>query len=188
MRVKIEELEEFYWNIKKPLEWLTKTGKGIYMPSKPGILFEASKKSELRPFFSRLTNKNVLLDAGSGDGLSTIFFGYFKTDIIGIEYDDRLFEFSKTFLEMIKNRFPIKANISFICDDFMKFDFNKVDLIYYYEETDENFITLADKFQSDAKDCTLMLVLHDPTHKKADLNRIGYLEIPPEYCFSLYKK
>jgi hypothetical protein len=188
MKSQIRELEQFYWNTKKPLQWLTKTEKGIYMPSKPDILFQASKSREFGPFFSKLNKNNILLDAGSGDGLSTVFFGFFKTNIIAIEYDKRLHDFSKTFLDLVNNKFKIKAKIQFICDDFLNFDLKKADLMYYYEEDNNNFETLANKFRSEAKEGTLMLVLHDPTHKKADLDRIGYLEIPPEYFFSLYRK
>ena len=84
----------------------------------------------------KITNKDVFLDIGCGDGYNLLYINYFYKfkKIIGIEIDNNIFEICKYNINLINSN---------------KIDIHNIDAIKYKISGDVNFIYLYNPFAKD---------------------------------------
>lgn len=86
-----------------------------------------------------ISNKDVILDVGSGDGYNLIYFNKFYNfnKIIGVEIDDNIFQVCRKNLKLVNDK-----KISVIKNDILKIEIpNNVNFIYLFNPFQKNYIT-----------------------------------------------
>jgi SAM-dependent methyltransferase len=99
------------------------TGKGLFYPSLLDDLLPALQ-AEVRP-------GRRLLDLGSGDGRVVFLAAYLGADATGIEFERELDHLARRASRRLAGRVPVER-ARFRRGDFLKEDFSKYDVLFYY--------------------------------------------------------
>lgn len=91
-------------------------------------IFGVSDLEHIQEFFEQINLKGNFVDLGSGDGRVVIMAAKITKNAVGIEFDEILVRKSKKHAE------KLESEAIFLCQDYEKYDFSKVDVLFSYAD------------------------------------------------------
>ncbi|MBI2662006.1 hypothetical protein HYX11_00935 [Candidatus Woesearchaeota archaeon] len=180
MKDKFTRLKGYFKGMDKQSNSFKITDVGLYLPSSLGLMNKALKIISEKKL---ITDKDIALDAGSGDGrIVGLLAGIFGIPTIGIEYDHELVQRSNNTIKYLKRIKIIEETKAEIIEGNFNLDktYHKQGIEFAEFSFIFNYINnqkfLAEKIRLQSKKGTRLLLL-DPNKKQPELFRgLNYVE------------